>query len=130
MASKYSLYQTQLTPAEISNYAEKIEKNTFHDGKCKLFSLDSITDDGYGFFMISFRGRPRKKIRVHRLAYIAHLTEALTPDQHVSHLCHNKLCTNLEHLLLESQKQKINNRRNYCKNRDKCNRRHYPYCIF
>ena len=41
--------------------------------------------------------------RVHRLAYMLHHKEwELPPDMHCSHLCHNSLCINVNHLILET----------------------------
>ena len=44
-----------------------------------------------------------KLMRVHRLAYMLHVKWELPPDMHCSHLCHNSLCVNVNHLILETE---------------------------
>jgi ribosomal protein S16 len=63
-------------------------------------------------------------LRVHRLQmYIHNGCRAIDTVQHVSHLCHNKLCVRIEHLSLETAQ--INNNRQICKNNGECTG-HYP----
>ena len=79
---------------------------------------------GYGILEIRFRGN-KIKLGVHRVKYFFHNNcEPMTKEQHVSHLCHNKLCVKIEHLSLEPAS--INNNRQICKNEGECTG-HYGY---
>lgn len=51
------------------------------------------------------------------------------PFHELSHLCHNKLCLNIEHLSYEPSV--INTQRNVCKDRNSCHQNHgvYHNCI-
>ena len=61
----------------------------------------------------------RTRMSVHRLAYIVH-TKNLTISQQydVSHLCHNSLCVNFDHLSLEPHS--VNNARKTCRKQKAC----------
>jgi hypothetical protein len=92
-------------------------------------------------------GTPKKLyFRVHRLVYalehndipksMSEITEnMLTPPDldkngvkvEVSHLCHEPLCLNSNHLVLESHR--INLHRIICRKQMKCTRDHTPHCI-
>ena len=79
-----------------------------------------------------------KRIGVHRLSYIIRHREQY-PDGilpsvddegrklNVSHLCHNSLCVNPDHLTMETQA--INNDRKSCKCSGRCLRTHNPFCL-
>ena len=77
-------------------------------------------------------------VTVHRLVYLLHKLEDY-PDYnlphfdvggealHVSHICHNSLCTNIHHLCFE--RQSINNERHSCKTQNLCTKLHVPACL-
>ena len=60
-----------------------------------------------------------KRKNVHRVAYMV-FNEVWDVQQTLdcSHLCHNLLCVNVQHLFLEPIS--VNNNRNHCKNEDRC----------
>ena len=72
--------------------------------------------------------------QVHRLLYMAQ--NRLEELQHtgrggekmeVSHLCHNSLCVNIDHLVFESHEK--NMERVHCKRQGSCTRNHMPNCL-
>ena len=69
-------------------------------------------------------------MRVHRLAYMLHHKEwELPPDMHCSHLCHNSLCINVNHLILETPF--VNGNRRQCARENIClGHDQAPPCIF
>lgn len=69
----------------------------------------------YGYLSIKLpRDEKRKNRYAHRLAFMAanNMLEADLGSLHVSHLCHNTLCVNKNHLSLESAT--VNNSRREC----------------
>ncbi len=71
----------------------------------------------------------------HRIAKMAAMNcTTIEPPLQCSHLCHNSLCCNPEHIVLETQT--INNNRIFCKNFQYCtghtdiNGKALPNCIF
>ena len=69
-----------------------------------------------------------KVFLVHRLAMMVAMgTDQLPPNQVVSHLCHNGLCINEEHIILESQG--LNNHRKTCHSTKHCTNAHHPPCL-
>lgn len=68
----------------------------------------------YGMSKVKFPwGMRAKAIRVHRLMYmLANSNFDLTSQLDVSHLCHNSLCVNEDHLSLEPHT--VNNSRRHC----------------
>jgi hypothetical protein len=61
------------------------------------------------------RGHAKSKIKLHMLAYFVAHDVYPASDQVVSHLCHNKMCINKDHLVIESISK--NSRRNGCLHR-------------
>ena len=103
-------FVTQLTVEErlrlkqlFHNKYEKISDCHIWKGPC--------TTNGYGIFRCSFRGK-KIKIRAHRAIYYLHFNHVMSSKLHVSHLCHNKLCVNVNHLNYEPQS--VNNNRQRC----------------
>ena len=74
---------------------------------------------GYGVHRVVVSGK-RIKLKVHRLKY--YLCDpghsALQRNFHISHLCHNKLCINIEHLSYEPVT--VNNSRKVCLTNGQC----------
>lgn len=98
------------------------------DKKCQLWT--GLTDrHGYGYYRF-MSNKKRIKVHVHRLAYfLNHDCQPLCSSKHVSHLCHNKLCINNDHLSYESAAN--NNSRKECFLSKECIGHHgYKLCRF
>lgn len=66
-----------------------------------------------------------KVIHVHRVAYMAAYEIIINQNMgDVSHLCHNTLCVNVDHMALEPHS--VNMDRCICRNMNRC-RGHLPY---
>ena len=93
-----------------------------------------LTADGYGRQKVLWPSSPTAKIeRAHRLAYMVE-HKFLPSDMHafpgnfeISHLCHNRSCINVKHLVLESKH--ANNSRKQCKVQGFCNQQLLPHCL-
>jgi uncharacterized protein YutD len=110
-----NFYTTKLTDKEICKINKYI-KTKITVGNCHIWNGQQLK--GYGIFEFRFR-KHKIKLRVHRLQmYIHNGCRAIDTVQHVSHLCHNKLCVRIEHLSLETAQ--INNNRQICKNNGEC----------
>lgn len=105
---------------EKSLLERKFSKKVFRyddNNLCHLWA-GSVSRDGYGYLQIMIRGKSRK-LAAHRLSFfIGHGFTRLDPSLHVSHLCHNKLCVNLDHLSLEPAS--VNLARRTCVKENKC----------
>lgn len=115
---------------------------------CRLWLGARWADSEYGKKSLQLPGSKSKKcVRVHRLVYSLYtlnmndmpqnITEELLDPPHtdstgtrldVSHLCHQPLCVNPEHLVLEPHR--INILRITCQKQGKCTGDHSPTCIF
>lgn len=86
----------------------------------------------YGFVKIKIPMNDRiMKIRVHRLSFFLHnsQTHDLFDIDQVSHLCHNSLCIDPNHLSREPAA--TNNQRKSCNSNQNCTGHEpYPDCIF
>ena len=108
-------YKTKLTDKEICKINKYIKKK-ITVRNCHIWNGQQLK--GYAIFEFRFR-KHKIKLRVHRLQmYIHNGCRAIDTVQHVSHLCHNKLCVRIEHLSLETAR--INNNRQICKNNGEC----------
>lgn len=65
---------------------------------------------------------------VHRVSFQCAHRKILSSEDHLSHLCHHKLCCNTDHLVLEPIE--INNQRKWCKRNGSCCGHHLPACMF
>lgn len=83
----------------------------------------------YGFKCIKYPGDDKcHKVTVHRLRYILHLGFKPDINMDVSHLCHNSLCLNVDHLSLEPKS--VNKSRSKCLNKEICSTHPgYANCI-
>ena len=79
----------------------------------------------YGYMKVKLpSSQTRKSLRVHVLAYLVtniRLRDILLSkdrDFDISHLCHNSLCTNIQHLVAEDKA--LNNLRKACKRSGHC----------
>ena len=68
-----------------------------------------------------------KALNVHRSKYTVYEKLYIPSDMNVTHLCHNSLIINTDHIILEPQH--INNNRNFCENRGN-SYKHGEYAIF
>lgn len=91
---------------------------------------------GYGVQNVNWPVEGAKKERAHRLAYmIKHRISRNDMPRldnnnnkiECSHLCHNKICVNSEHLVLEPHA--TNQERIHCKGQGICSKSHEPYCL-
>ena len=83
---------------------------TTNDLGCHVFT--GSNQNGYPSLS---RGHAKSKIKVHMLSYFIANGAYPNSDQVVSHLCHNKMCINKDHLIIESIS--MNSRRNGCLHR-------------
>jgi hypothetical protein len=79
---------------------DRLESQLRWEGDCLLWT-GTVTGNGYG--IVYFEGR---YWGVHRLYYMLKSGEGVR-DGVVRHLCNNPLCLNLEHLVLGTQKENI-----------------------
>lgn len=114
--SMSKVYQTEFSDEEQQYLLSKLFRFIVTDG-CHLWYGDS-NQDGYGIIRPLFRNK-KQTFTVHRLQYfLANNCKFSNPNYHVSHLCHNKKCINIEHLSFEPAE--INVARNHCKRTKTC----------
>ena len=109
--------------------AEKLKSTLFKEsqpcGACLLWTGEK-NSFGYGVLRFSVAGK-RVKFGVHRLAYfVEHPDVCLALNNHVSHLCHVKLCIQPAHLSYEPQA--VNNSRKSCVLNGECSG-HYGFYL-
>lgn len=110
------LFRSELSDAEICHLNEKLN-NSKSIGTCILWQ-GQTTPSGYGVVNHTFRGR-KFKSKVHRIRFfLGNNCTSLDPTFHVSHLCNQKLCINLNHLSFELAD--VNNQRKTCFNEGRC----------
>lgn len=101
---------------------------------CDLW-LGATTSDGlYGRKQVTFPDGSRKLMRISRVIYMIRHKILIIPTVNdagnaleMSHLCHNSLCVNSDHINLEPKA--VNLERKHCVNQDSCTQNHNPYCI-
>ena len=119
---------------------DKIKKSLdkssdFGAGGCIMWT--GATDrHGYGRKQVTWPDSNKSEMRVHRLSFMMNKNlmywEIASHDDNgqpldVSHRCHNKLCINSAHLVLEARD--INNDRNHCMHLNRCTGNHDPHCL-
>ena len=116
----------------------QIDAKTLFDSNethCNLW-LGARTGNGlYGRKQVSLPDGTRKLMRVSRVIYMIQQRTLNVPTSNedgvtieMSHLCHNSLCVNPTHLILE---EKITNiERKHCFYQGFCTENHNPLCIF
>ena len=128
--------------AFVLHYKGKLREKTVvaANGECLLWTGSRCCVRGgvvgnYGVIYVKCRqlrggGLRWKLMRVHRVAYMLHHKEwELPPDMHCSHLCHNSLCINVNHLILETPF--VNGNRRQCARENIClGHDQAPPCIF
>lgn len=108
-----------------AKYSQILEKHAdiSENGECRLWNLKP-KDGRYGWmsYKVGGGGGSRryswKQTYAHRLAYMIKYPDVILENQ-VSHLCHNTLCVNDEHLSHEPAA--VNNNRQSCVNVGICN---------
>ena len=114
-----------------AKYAEKISENSIPcpNGECKVW-IKAKKQSGYGVIKCKMPTNEWQTLHVHRLSFIIsnRLTTGDIVGRQVSHLCHNKACTNSDHLSLEPAQ--VNRSREICVNRKTCTGHdNYPDCM-
>jgi Zinc-binding loop region of homing endonuclease len=106
------------------------------DGKGCIHWTGAVDSSGYGKKRLVWPDGKISYVGAHRLAYMVkyHLTYATIPKKgvgveilNVSHLCHNRLCINTDHLTLETHS--VNQSREHCKMQGQCTKLHMPHCL-
>ena len=134
--------EQQTTWTTLLHYKGKLREKTVvaANGECLLWTgsrccVRAGVVGNYGVICVKCRqlrggGLRWKLMRVHRLAYMLHHKEwELPPDMHCSHLCHNSLCINVNHLILETPF--VNGNRRQCARENIClGHDQAPPCIF
>jgi hypothetical protein len=82
---------------------------------------------GYPDMRVTIPNHGRKHLLAARLMFMVHHRQ-LQIDGDISHLCHNKLCVNVEHLVNEDRQTNLS--RKHCNKDRECSQKHQPYCIF
>ena len=108
-------FTTHVTDKEKQRLNCLISKKYEHLNGCYIWK--GASPKGYGVLSFSFRGK-KFKLKAHRVVYYLGFNQPLSPKMHVSHVCHNKLCVNIQHLSYEPQK--INNNRQICAHEGIC----------
>lgn len=90
------------------------------DTTCILWTGPLTSDKLYG--LLSYKDPKTnlwRKKHVHRVALMVKLRRLEIPKElDASHLCHNRMCVNAEHLALEPHA--VNNNRQHCRSLGKC----------
>ena len=114
-----------------TKYAAKLANNSVlcANGECTLWNK-ATNQSGYGVIKCKTPNQGWKTLLVHRLSFM--IMHQMDIDDiagsHVSHLCHNSLCTNNKHLSLEPTH--INRHRDVCVNRQICTgHASFPDCM-
>lgn len=108
--------------AFVEKYSEKLNEKSVCGGNtvCQLWT-GTRKRSKYGFYgviRIYILGN-YKTVTVHRISYSINMNVYPLPqDLDVSHLCHNPLCINIDHLSLEPHY--INNNRQCCIRANRC----------
>lgn len=93
--------------------------------------MGNVSYSGYGLQSVKWPVEGRKLEKAHRVALM--VERGLTRSQfrdvegEVSHLCHNKLCVNTAHLVIEQHC--INQERIHCFLLGRCTEAHSPLCL-
>lgn len=102
---------------------------------CKEWN-GACTESGYGRKRVTWPDGKKSMERTHRLIYMAqhkiHYSELKNKNEFgeqldVSHLCNNKKCIEVDHLVHEPHS--INMDRNECFKHGHCSKVHSPHCI-
>jgi len=117
------------TPAEFyADLRHRIELKISLIGDCwEWTGYKKAPDFKYGKISITFMG-VNQKVGAHRASYMG-FNETFNLTDDISHICHNKVCVNPNHLSHEPHE--INMERERCKEKGVCKRHGcYNSCIF
>jgi hypothetical protein len=89
-------FRCALNTSEKFKIERSVRKHTRFDGPCLIWT-GQMSGDGYGEIRFMFRAK-RIKVAVHRLVYFLNKSKYLSPEMHVSHLCHVNNCITYEYL--------------------------------
>lgn len=133
----FTVVQSSLSKTKSANHPD------CKDVDIKAHTCLSLNQKGYVQIKTNSHGKPNEKVQLHQLVLWNHSNPQtrelsrkliLTRGYEVSHLCHNPLCTEAEHLWTE--KSEVNKSRRYCEVNFSFNGilfsvcRHTPKCIF
>ena len=134
--SKIIIDPTVIPQSTKTHYLEKIKTQSNRSSSsssstssyCLIWGK-SVNSSGYPQMRFSFPGKCSKKFIVHRMLYALQRNSILDkPHFDVSHLCHSKLCVEVEHLVYEPSV--VNAQRRSCKTFAKCcGHSPYPDCM-
>ena len=109
------------------NLQKRISVSLERNGQCLLWRK-STGSAGYPQIKVTAQGWGSRPVAIHRLVYLLHYGYKQMTGLHVSHLCHNKLCCEPEHLTLEPGA--VNSQRILCKSEGQCHgHSNYPGCL-
>ena len=105
------------------------------NGECQIWTGGTNTKGNYvwGMINVTYPSGKRCKINVARLSKMLEMKNVdLDKNLDASHLCHNSLCINPQHIILEPHV--INNQRRFCVSSQKCTTHilhgtHYANCM-
>jgi len=106
----------------ILSYSDKV-------GDCLIWQK-SISSNGYPQLKVTIKTWGSRPVPVHRLHYMLHHKQHIAYDEEneISHLCHNPLCIEINHLSLEPHS--INLERKECKITGSCRKHNnFPDCV-
>lgn len=96
---------------------------------CIMWAGTKKPNSEYGVIKISPPGLKPIVRGVHRAIFMCSIKNFnIPPEMDISHICHNPLCVNIEHLTQELHI--INMNRIECANAKYCTRQHQPFCLF
>ena len=126
---------------KIRKSLENKTKNGWNKGQyCDIHCIEwvgSIDRDGYGVKRVTWPDKSCFLEKAHRVAFMYHnkLLHHEVPrlnnqglELDVSHRCHNKVCINPLHLVLETHSANVS--RGYCVTAGVCVGGHCPACLF
>ena len=106
------------------------------DGKQCIIWEGACTASGYGRKRITWPSGEKCIEKTHRLAYMMYnkILKYDLPKRNefniqmdISHLCNNRKCLNVSHLVYEAHNENMD--RMSCFRTGHCSRNHHPYCI-
>jgi hypothetical protein len=93
---------------------------------CHELQKAKLNAKGYPDLRITIPGLGQKHLYAARLMYMCYHRN-FQIDGDVSHLCHNRICVNIHHLVNEPRS--INLNRKECKRDGVCTQLHTPHCL-
>ena len=105
-----------------------------HNEKGCIVWTGATYASGYGYTNVKWPSGEESRERIHRFAYMVEFQKTRDeipkfkgPEElECSHLCGNKCCINVHHLVFE--KHDVNQERIHCQNQGICCKSHQPFC--